>query len=216
MTPNDIVSMALLNGLDLIAVTDHNSFANVPSVLKAAGGKNLIVLPGAEIETSEEVHVLCLFGSLENAISFESEISPYFSVISNRTDIFGEQIIYDEFDRATGEIERMLLAPTSLSFDDLYLITGKHGGAFIPAHVDRSSYSVLSNLGFLPPHLKLPVIEVSSNGFAGGFVKRNANRFPNSRMLFSSDAHHLWDIAEKNHCLFLPELTPEAAIAALC
>jgi len=215
MTPNDIVSMALLNDLDMIAVTDHNSFANAGSVIKAASGSKLIVLPGAEIETSEEVHVICLFGSLQNALDFESELSPFFSLIPNRRDIFGDQLIYDENDCVSGIMERMLLAPVAVSFDNLYAMMAKHGGAFIPAHIDRDSYSVLSNLGFLPPHLRLPVLEVSFSGFENGFVSRNANSFPDSKMIFSSDAHHLWDIAEKNHYIFLQERTPEAAIAAL-
>ena len=212
MTPNDIVSMAILNGLDIIAVTDHNSFANAGAVIKAASGKKLIVLPGAEIETSEEVHVICIFSSLDNALSFEEEISPYFSLIPNRPDIFGKQLLYDENDRVTGEMDRMLLAPVSLSFDELLYITKEHGGAFIPAHIDRDSYSVLSNLGFLPPHLDLPVVEVSFYGLNNGFVSANSNSFPRSRMIFSSDAHHLWDIADMNHCIYLPELSPEAVI----
>ena len=215
MTPNDIVGMALLNCLNLIAVTDHNSFANVEAVMKAAAGKDLIVLPGAEIETSEEVHVLCLFPDLICARGFEEELDPLYSQIPNRPDIFGEQIVYDEHDRRTGVVGRMLLAPVAISFDDLHSMTHKHGGAFIPAHVDRDSYSVLSNLGFLPPHLSIPAVEVSSAGFERGYVKKNPNRLPRSRVIISSDAHHLWNIADMNHFLYLPELSPQAAIACL-
>ena len=215
MTPNDIVSMAILNGLDLIALTDHNSFANTASVMKAAEGTGLIVLPGAEIETSEEVHVICLFSVLETALGFEEAISPYFSAMKNRRDIFGDQVLYDEFDNVTGEMERMLLAPTALSFDDLYIITKEHGGAFIPAHIDRDSYSVISNLGFLPPHLEFPVVEVSFHGIERGFIAQNADSFPESRVIHSSDSHHLWDIAGKNHHIYLRELTPGAAIDSL-
>ena len=215
MTPNDIVSMSVLNGLSLIAVTDHNTFANVAPVMKAAEGKKLIVLPGAEMETSEEVHVICLFYALEQALGFENAISPYFSKMKNRRDIFGDQLIYDEYDNITGEMERMLIAPVAISFDDLYNITKGHGGAFIPAHIDRDSYSVISNLGFLPPHLEFPTIEVSSRGFDGGFIGRNSGRFPNSRIICSSDAHHLWDIAGMDHQINLRERTPEAAVESL-
>ena len=215
MTPNDIVSMAQLCGLDMIAVTDHNTFANVEPVIKAAEEKGVTVIPGAEIETREEVHVICLFPSLRAALGFEAELSPLFSAEKNRADIFGQQLLYDEHDRVYGEIDRMLMAPADISFDALHSLVGKYGGSFIPAHIDRGSYSVLSNLGSLPPDLPLPALEVSLHGLETGFVKRNANSFPKSMFIFSSDAHHLWDIAEKNHFLLLPENSPQAAISAL-
>jgi len=253
MTPNDIVGMAVLNGLDIIAVTDHNSLANARSVIKAAEakalqddaekapqatsatmqaaatdeqaaataaptsaqarpGQNLIVLPGIEVMTAEEVHVLCLFSDIEAASGFETELTPYFSPLANRVDIFGEQLLYDENDRITGKMERMLIASTTVSFDELYVITQKHGGAFIPAHVDRDSFSVISNLGFLPPHLKINAVEVSPGGVKAGYDRENTGLFPNSRMIFSSDAHQLWAINEKKHFLMLPERSSKAII----
>lgn len=215
MTPNDIVGMAMLNGLDMIAVTDHNSMANAGSVMKAAEGKGLIVLPGAEIETSEEVHVLCLFGSLKEALSFEADVSPHFSPLQNRTDIYGSQLLLDKNDNVMGELDRMLLASSTISFSDLQIMTMKHGGAFIPAHIDRDSMSVISNLGFLPPDMNIPVVEVSPRGVERGFIENNRRLFPGSRVITSSDAHHLWAIAERTNYLMLPGMTAEAAIKAL-
>jgi len=218
MTPNDIVGMALLNGLDMIAVTDHNSIANVEAVIKAANsaqvqmGKELIVLPGIEVSTAEEVHVLCLFYDLESAFSFEEKLDQYYSTRANRTDIFGHQILYDENDNPAGEIERMLIAPTTITFDDLYDLTNDHGGAFIPAHIDRSSFSVISNLGFLPPHLNINTVEVSLVGVENGFDKENEELYSNKKMIFSSDAHQLWDISEKRNFLLLPRRNAKAAI----
>jgi len=212
MTPNDIVGMALLNGLDMIAVTDHNTVANAISTVKAAADKPLIVLPGIEVSTAEEVHVICLFDSAAAALSFEAELSPFFSAIPNRIDIFGEQIIFDENDNVTGELGRMLIAPSSISFDDLYLMVHKHGGAFVPAHVDRDSFSVISNLGFIPPHLDIKTIEVSLVGIEREYDKKNAELFAKKNMIFSSDAHQLWSINEKNNFLLLPERTAKAAI----
>jgi len=254
MTPNDIVGMAILNGLDIIAVTDHNSVANARSVIKAAEamqasatavtnaqaaivtnaqaaataeqavatatqtsaqarpGQNLIVLPGIEVATAEEVHVLCLFSDFDAAYGFETALIPYFSPLANRVDIFGKQLLYDENDRITGEMERMLIAATTMSFDELYLMTQQYDGAFIPAHVDRDSFSVISNLGFLPPHLKINTVEVSPGGVEAGYDRENAGLFPNSRMIFSSDAHQLWAINEKKHFLMLPERSSKAII----
>jgi len=218
MTPNDIVGMAILNGLDMIAVTDHNAFSNVKSVINAAKaaqtppGKELIVLPGIEVSTAEEVHVVCLFYDLESAYNFENELIPYFSTLSNRVDIFGHQTLYNEKDEAMGEVERMLIAPTSISFDDLFSLVNKYGGAFIPAHIDRGSFSVISNLGFLPPHLDIHTIEVSTRGVMDGFVKENADVYSTKKMVFSSDAHQLWGINERENSLTLPERSAKAAI----
>jgi len=212
MTPNDIVGMALLNGLDLIAVTDHNSMANAPSVIKAAENQELIVLPGIEVSTAEEVHVICLFSSLDSALDFEAELSSFYSTLKNRIDIFGNQLIFDASDQNTGEVERMLIAPASITFDDLFLLTHKYNGAFIPAHVDRDSFSVLSNLGFLPPHLSIKTIEVSPGGLDRGFVTENTDLFKQNKMVVSSDAHHLWSISEKEHFMLLPEKSAIAAI----
>jgi len=218
MTPNDIIGMALLNGIDLLAVTDHNSLANAEAVIKAAKAaqekskKELIVLPGIEVSTSEEVHVLCLFSDIKSAQSFETELAPFFSTLSNRVNIFGNQILFDENDRVTGEMERMLIAPTSISFDMLHQLAHKHNGAFIPAHIDRDSFSVISNLGFLPPHLLINTIEISHGGVENGFDKLNAKLYADKKMVFSSDAHQLWSINEKTHFFMLPELSAEAAI----
>jgi len=218
MTPNDIVGMALLNGLDLIAVTDHNSLSNAAAIVKAAEtanrklSSNLMVLPGIEVSTVEEVHVLCLFAGIEPAAAFENELTPYFSGLSNRTDIFGSQIIYDEKDRIKGEVERMLIAPTLISFDDLYLLTHKFNGAFIPAHIDRTSFSVISNLGFLPPHLKINTLEISPNGVEHEFCDKNKDIVAKKNIITSSDAHQLWAIHERENFILLPGHTVEAAI----
>jgi len=218
MTPNDIVGMSILNGLDMIAVTDHNSMSNIPAVLKAAQtakmqtGKELIVLPGIEISTAEEVHVVCLFYDLESAIHFENDFSPYLSSFLNRKDIFGNQIIYDENDRIIGNEERMLIAPATISFDELYDLTKKSNGVFIPAHIDRASFSVISNLGFLPPHLEINTVEISQNGIDSGFDKINSGKYAGKKMIFSSDAHQLWLINEKKYSFSLPEYTAKAAI----
>jgi len=210
MTPNDIVGMAILNGLDIIAVTDHNSIANALPVIKAAEnasalhGKNLIVLPGIEVSTAEEVHVLCLFDNIDSAGRFDSELNYFYSTVANREDIFGYQVLYDSEDNILGSVERMLIAPSLVSFDHLHEITHKHGGAFIPAHVDKDSFSVTSNLGFLPPHLEINTIELVSED--------EAKNYPDKKIIHSSDAHQLWTINDKKHSLSLPELSAKAVV----
>jgi len=215
MSPNDIIGMALLNRLDIIAVTDHNSFANTEAIVKAARGQNIIVLPGAEITTAEEVHVICLFSELTDAMSFDAELSDYYPAMSNRIDIFGKQVIYNESDQVIGELERMLFAPTTISFDELYELVNYYGGAFIPAHVDRDSFSVMSNLGFVPPHLNIRTIEISPHGIENEYEKQNAEQFKRHQVISSSDAHQLWKINERRNFMMLPSRTAKAAIKNL-
>ena len=224
MTPNDIVSMAVLNKLDIIAITDHNSMANVESVIKASNGRGVTVLPGAEIETAEEVHVLCIFATLEDAFAFDEYMSPRYASFKNRKDIFGEQLLYNERDEVIGEVERMLLAATAVSFDELFAKVNEFGGAFIPAHINRSSNSVLSNLGFFPDYLDITAVEISQAGYGenlsqsdNAMILKQKEVVRGMHRLTSSDAHHIWDIAERevHNTLTLPEKSASALLAYL-
>ncbi len=212
MTPNDIVNMAVLNGLDMIAVTDHNSFRNAPAVTAAAESAGLLLLYGSEVETSEEVHVLCLFATLPEALSFEEKLKPFFANIKNRTDIYGDQLVMDENDQVIDCEERMLVTATLLSFDDLFPMVISHGGAFVPAHIDKSAYSVLSNMGFIPDYLAIKTVEISPNGLQNGFMEQNETLLKNFKIITSSDAHYLWDIAERRNSLEVAEKSPRAVI----
>lgn len=223
MVPGDIVGMAILNNLDVIAVTDHNSIANAKAVCdaakaasKALGRSNeLIVLPGIEVTTAEEVHVVCLFDSYDAAVHFDEKLSVYYNQLENRTDIFGEQIIIDENDKETGIMERMLIAPTTVTFDSLHSLTKEFGGAFVPAHVDRGSFSVMSNLGFLPPELDIATVEFTSQIVFGEAAVHDFSNFPGKRYVFSSDAHQLHAINERIHYVELPEMSARAMIDCL-
>lgn len=220
MTPCDIVGMAILNGLDVIAITDHNSIANVKAACEAAKAANvryemekeLVVISGIEVTTAEEVHVLCLFENFDTAQSFESELCAFYSPLKNRADIFGEQLIYGSDDSVLGVMERMLAAPTTITFDGLFHLTQKYGGAFVPAHVDRGSFSVMSNLGFLPPDLDIAAVQFTSGELFGKSPDHDGSLFPDKKHIFSSDAHQLHTISEKNHCIMLPELSAKAVI----
>ena len=132
MTPNNIVNMSLLKGLDVIALTDHNSCKNLPGILDCAVGTGLLVIPGMEVETSEEVHMVCLFERLEDALAFESIVQEHMPVIPNDVTIFGEQLILDGQDRETGRVDHLLVVATRL---DIYAITetaARLGGIAIP------------------------------------------------------------------------------------
>ncbi len=191
MTPNNIVNMAHIKGLDLISVTDHNSCANVRAVMKAAEGK-VKVIPGIEITTVEEVHVLCYFPTIDAAEDMSMLIKRALKKIKNQPEIFGRQLIMDENDEITGEEEWLLVNAVNMDIYEVAVETRKRGGIFIPAHIDRSSYSLISNLGFLPPDLIVDGIEITSKN-----VESMSNEYGENAILSNSDAHYLEDISEK-------------------
>ena len=118
MTPNNIVNMSIIKGLDIIAVSDHNSVGNVEAVISAANGKELLVVPAMEVETSEEVHVLCLFPDISSAKKMAGAVKKSLSGIKNKPEIFGRQIFMNDMDQITVEEENLLVSATSLSIDN--------------------------------------------------------------------------------------------------
>jgi len=204
MSPNNIVNMALLKELDIIAITDHNTCANVKAVMDVARSTPLVVIPGLEIETSEEFHMVVLFPSLEQAIEMEKIVSKQLPPIKNRIEIFGNQTIYNHKDEIVGEIDQLLLTATALSVYEVMEVVRKIGGICYPAHIDRTSYSIISNLGFIPPDLAIQNIEVSR--YAN--VRVYEENYPSLRIIQSSDAHYLEDIFERQSYMKVKKNTP--------
>lgn len=187
MTPNNIVNMALLNELDAIAITDHNTCENVKSVMQVAQETGLIVVPGMEIETREEIHVVCLFPDLETAVKMQGYVYDKLPTLSNKAKIFGEQLLMNADDDITGQRERLLVQATELSLNELYHLIQNLNGAFIPAHIDRPSYSIISNLGMIPNNLHIPTLEISRHVQYDSYIKK----YPDHSILQSSDSHEL-------------------------
>lgn len=196
MTPNNIVNMAIIKGLDAIAITDHNSCGNVASCMEVGEKNGLIVIPGMELQTREDIHVICLFPFIENALAFQEEIYASLPGIKNRSDIFGEQILYDSEDNIIGYHQELLLSSSSISYDDAYKVVNELDGVFIPAHIDRSSYSVVSSLGFLPEYLPVSTVEYNSWNATLKLMEQGLIN-KDHQYIHSSDAHYLWDILEK-------------------
>ena len=203
MTPNNIVKMAALKGLHMIALCDHNTARHVPAVAKIAADYDLAVLPGIELTTREEVHLLAYFRTVEELIAFSDKIYSYLPNIPNRPDYFGAQQILDENDEPIGEEPKLLITALDLSLDELVEMIRARGGIAVPAHINRSGNGILSVLGFLPPNLGFKVIEVSHGvtcppGYEG------------HGRLVSSDAHYIMDMLERVEALELSAPTPDA------
>ncbi len=190
MIPPLIVQQALARGINLMAVTDHNACANVAAVQQAAAGTGLVVLPGMEVQTREEVHVLCLFDGLEQALAWDVEVRAALPALENDGEHFGEQFVVD----ATGDFVRregqLLLTSAQLSIETVCQRVARLGGVTIPAHVDRPAFGLIANLGLMPPGLPVAAVEVSRHLHPLEAAKRYPllKGFP---FLQGGDAHRL-------------------------
>ena len=196
MTPNNIVNMAYIKGLNAIAITDHNCVKNAKAAIEVGEALGITVIPGMEIESSEEIHIVTLFPDLDSALEAEKHVFSHMPVIPNREDIFGQQLIMDSDDNVTGKVDRMLITATDMDIFGVFDMVKQCGGIAYPAHIDRHSYSVISNLGFIPPELNTKTVEISKSVTnLEEFVKnRGVEKY---EIIRSSDAHYLENIAEK-------------------
>lgn len=197
MTPNNVIRMAQLKGLDAIAITDHNSTRNLQSFLKVSEKHDMIFIPGVEITTKEEVHLLALFHNLTQAAKFQEILDATLPKINNNTKFFGNQYIYDEEDNIVEDYSKLLISAISLTLKETIDEVIKIGGLPIPAHIDRHSFSILSNLGFISPELNLKVVEITSTCDYTRLAKGHPY-LCDYKKIISSDAHRLGAIFERN------------------
>ena len=199
MTPNNIVNMAKIKGLDMIAVADHNTARQLPAIKRVADEIGVAILPASELNTRDEVHMLAYFRTVEEALSFSDYIYEYLPPVKNKPSVFGQQAIMDDDDEITGEIEKLLINALDLSIDDLVEMLNERGALAVPAHINRGNNGILNALGFLPPGAKFSALEVKI-----GFPLPHKG-MPKLKHLHSSDAHYLEDIFEATEFLDLPE-----------
>lgn len=200
MTPANIAGMAKVIDLDLIALTDHNSCKNCPAISKAASAYGVLFLPGMELTTSEEVHVLCYFPSLDAAMDFDSYVSAHLPDIPNRPALFGDQLICDEEDQILGTEERLLISATDISFDAVFDLVSRYDGIMVPAHINKPSTSLLGNLGFIPENSRFSCAEVK-NEADWPLLQQQYPYLAGCNHLCSSDAHDLNTIHEPIYTL---------------
>jgi len=196
MLPEFIVERAQELRLQIIAVTDHNSAENATAAVNAARGTGVTVLPGMEVQTREEVHLLTLFDTLEQVTCWQEQVYANLPPLKNDKRVFGEQLLLDADGGPAGYLERMLLTSTYFSVEDVVLHVRDLGGLCIPAHVDRPMYSIISNLGFIPPELDVVGVEISHN--VGPVEARE--RFPQLAcysLVASGDAHRLKEMVRR-------------------
>ena len=202
MTPNNICNMALIKGLELIAVTDHNSVKQLKAFSIAAERAGIKALYGAELQTSEEVHVLALFKRLEDAEKLEPWIDEHMPLIPNKIDFFGDQWICNQDDEFVEQEKNLLLVSLTANLEEAIEKIHELGGRAILAHVVDRENSITNQLGFIPEDLAYDGLEIKSLGEIPRVLERNPwIKEEETIWLIDSDAHRLIDIAEKENYL---------------
>lgn len=200
-TPNNIAGMAKLCGLDIVALTDHNTCKNCPAFFKAAEKNGIIPIAGMEITTSEDIHVVCLFERLEDAMKFDEFVESKRFKIKNKPEIFGEQLILDGDDQIIGKDEFLLPNATTVSIEDVSDVVAKHGGICYPAHIDRPSNGIITILGTLPEDPPFNTVELNSKDSIEEFKIKYG--LSDKHIVISSDAHYLTDFRDKENSIML-------------
>lgn len=189
MIPPLIVLSALQLGINLIAITDHNATDNIEAVQIAASGTGVTVLPGIELQTREDIHLLCLFDTLEQIRAFQKLVDDTLPNRANDPDFFGEQFVVD----ATGDFIRselrLLLASTTLSLEQAIQNAHDLRGIAIPAHIDRQAYGLIPTLGFIPPNLEADAFEISRR-MKPNEAKEKYPQLDTLPVIVGGDAHH--------------------------
>jgi PHP family Zn ribbon phosphoesterase len=206
MLPPLIVERALELGLGAVAITDHNSAENAGAVQAAAEGSGLVVFPGLEVFTREEVDLLAIFGDEDSALRMQALVYQALGEAENRPEFFGEQILVDAEGRPCGENRRLLQAATALSVENAVASVHRLGGMVLAAHVDRPARSLIASLGFVPPELDLDGIEVSPRADPEAVMSQHPDLGRFGVGVFS-DAHRLSEMGARTWLwLEAPEL----------
>ena len=203
MTPHNIAGMAVLAGLQMIALTDHNTVKNCRPFYRACRKQGLVPIAGMELTTAEDIHIICLFESLEAAEAFEDAIADQKIPYKNKKEIFGDQLLVDEQDEVVGEEEYLLINATMLSLENAVELARSHGALVYPAHIDREANGILSILGTLPDKPHFSCAELHDAEKLDDYKEKYA--LDNQKIVISSDAHHLWDIQEAGPYLELDD-----------
>jgi PHP family Zn ribbon phosphoesterase len=204
MSPKRIVHRAKVRKVDIIAVCDHNSAENAGAAIRAARDVGISVIPGMEIASSEEVHVLALFDHLEDALSMQAAVYAQLPEGENKPGLFGDQIIANELDEVEGYNDRLLISATKFTVAEVISKVHRLNGLAVASHIDRPSYSILSQLGFIPDDLPLDGLEISANTNAATATEifPEIKKYP---LVTSSDAHNLEEIGRAVTYFYLNE-----------
>ena len=195
MTVNNIINMSMLTELDVIALTDHNSCKNCPAFFEAGKESGKVLIAGMELTTSEEIHVVCLFENLDDAMRFDEYVYERLPDIENEPEIFGEQVVLDCEDNEIGKVQKLLINATSISIEDVAELSKVFNFVAFPAHIDKQSFSILASLGYIPEEYGFTAFEIK-DPLKTEALKALHPALNGAVILTDSDAHYLEHISE--------------------
>ena len=214
MTPANVAGMAKIAGYDVVALSDHNSTKNCSAFLAACEGYDIIGIAAMELNTREEVHVLCLFPDVDSALRFDEYVYKRLPDIENKSDFFGEQLVMDENDNVIGSEKKLLINAVDIGVYEVSALVHEFGGVAVPAHIDRSSFSLLSNLGFYDRTFGFDVVEFTHNADVLSIVESNSE-LKGVRFMVNSDAHKLSAISDASRVIEVGGTSPVDIIKAI-
>lgn len=206
MTPGNILGMAVVKGLEIVAISDHNAARNLPAAEKIAEAYGLLLVPAIEITTSEEVHMLGYFPDVKTAVDFGAMLKTHLPPKKNKPAFFGEQLVMNEDDEVIDQEDALLIGATDLSLEECAEKVRAVGGVPVPAHINRGSNGLLVNLGMMPLSPTFTTVEVWKD------LPCPMEATENKHVLHSSDAHYLENIQEPEFSLRLPEKSVAALL----
>jgi len=192
MSPRRILTAAKKKEIDIIGICDHNSSENSLAVMNAAKKMNINVFPGMEVTSQEEVHVLALFDEIENALKLQEYVYENLPG-ENDEEAFGMQIIVNEKEEVLGSNNKLLIGATTIPLEKIIKTIHSLNGIAIASHIDRESFSIIAQLGFIPDNLELDALEISPAITREEAKKRYTKNYP---ITCSSDAHYPDDIGK--------------------
>jgi hypothetical protein len=203
MTPQKIINQVLKNKIDIIAICDHNTAENVPALINAAKDKKVVVLPGMEICSREEIHILALFENLETVFEMQAKIYEKLHG-KNNPDVFGLQVVGNEFDEVLGFNDKLLIGAVDMSLEEVVERIHRLNGLAIASHIDRENYSVISQLGFIPESVEFDALEISPN-ISIAEARKRYGKYAKYKFIQNSDAHFIKDIGKATTELLLAD-----------
>lgn len=204
MTPATIAGMATLAGLQVVALTDHNTTKNCPAFFEACKAYGLVPIAGMELTTAEDIHVVCLFETLQAAMDFDEALQPYRICIPNRPKIFGNQNIVDVDDNIIGTEEDLLINATTLPIQEAVEFARSYGASVHPAHIDREGNGIIAILGDLPEDIHFSTVEFHDREKEEEYRKLYPS-LQGKRAIFCSDSHYLENIPDAANQIEIPD-----------
>jgi len=205
MKPQAVVDRAMTVGLDMIAICDHNSAENLAAFIEAGKKEGLAVLPGMEVASREEIHLLAIFNRTEDCLTLQSWVYQHL-LGKNEEDIFGPQILVNEQSETIGHNDKMLIGATLLPFEQIVSFVGTLQGVAIASHIDRQAFSLLGQLGFIPEGVSLDGLEISPRTSLEK-ARSQFRSYQDFAFVRFSDAHSLEEIGKASTRFLLEERT---------